>query len=91
MPKPPAKVQGRAKLNGQVYRQLDPKILKMAEFLDRAIRSQDTTVGVVVSAVGVLLGRKVMNATNLEQMSRDVTMAMRVGYYLASASREGEK
>ena len=91
MPKPPAKVQGRAKLNGQVYQQLDPKILKMVEFLDRAIRSQDTTVGVVVSAVGVLLGRKVMNTTNLEQMARDVTMAMRVGYHLANASREEEK
>jgi len=81
-------VQGRAKLNGQVYQQLDPKILKMAEFLDRAIRSQDTTVGVVVSAVGILLGKKVMNVTNLEQMSRDVTMAMRVGFTLASIDRQ---
>lgn len=88
MPKPPARVQGRAKLNGQVYQQLDPKILKMVEFLDRAIRSQDTTVGVVVSAVGILLGKKVMNVTNLEQMSRDVTMAMRVGFTLASIDRQ---
>jgi len=91
MPKPPAKVHGRAKLNGQVYKQLDPKIIKMAEFLDRAIRSQDPTIGVVVSAVGVLLGRKVMNATNLEQMVHDVSMAMRVGYHLANASHEEDK
>jgi len=91
MPRPPAKVQGHAKLNGQVYKQLDPKIIKIAEFLDRAIRSQDTTVGVVVSAVGVLLGKKVLNVANLEQMSRDVTMALRVGFYLAQASREEDK
>ena len=76
------------RLNGESYKQLDPKIIKMAEFLDRAIRSQDVTVGVVVSAVGVLLGRKVMDAQNLENMARDVTMAMKIGFYLASASRK---
>jgi hypothetical protein len=61
---------------------LDPRITKMVEFLDRAIRTQNVTVGVVVAAVGVLLGRKVLDPDHLERMVRDVSMAIRVGFYL---------
>lgn len=61
---------------------LDPKILEMVEFLDRAIRTRNTTIGVVVAAVGILLGRKVGGLDNLERLVYDVSMAVRVGYYL---------
>jgi hypothetical protein len=61
---------------------LDPRITRMAEFLDRAIRTQDVTVGIVIAAVGVLLGKKVLDPDHLERMTRDVTTAIRVGFYL---------
>lgn len=61
---------------------LDPRISKMVEFLDRAIRSRNETVGVVTAAVGILLGRKGMDSDNLERLIYDVTAAVRVGFYL---------
>lgn len=61
---------------------LDPKIARMAEFLDRAIRTQNPTVGTVIAAVGILLGRKGMDPENLERVIGDVTSAIRVGFYL---------
>ena len=61
---------------------LDPKITKMVDFLDRAIRTQNPTVGTVVAAVGILLGRKGMNPDNLELLINDVNSAIRVGFYL---------
>jgi hypothetical protein len=66
---------------------LDPKITRMIEFLDRAIRSQDPTVGQVIAAVGVLLGRKGMNLDNLERLIHDVTTAIRVGFYLSQKDK----
>jgi hypothetical protein len=69
------------KPNGQDV-PLDPKIVRMVEFLDRAIRTQNPTIGVVVAAVGVLLGRVVLGPDHLERMVRDVSMAIRVGFYL---------
>jgi hypothetical protein len=61
---------------------LDPRIASMVSFLDRAIRTQNETVGVVVSAFGILLGRKGGTPDNLERLIYDVSMAMRVGFYL---------
>lgn len=65
---------------------LDPKIVDMIRFLDRALRSfqpqQNATVGVVVAAIGILLGRKGVNPENLERLIYDVDVAMRVGFYL---------
>jgi hypothetical protein len=61
---------------------LDPKIAKMVDFLDRAIRTQNTTIGTVTAAVGILLGRKVGDPDNLERSIYDVTTAVRVGFYL---------
>jgi ribosomal protein S3 len=61
---------------------IDPKIVKMAEFLDRAIRTQNTTVGIVTAAIGIVLGRKGENPETLERMISDVNSAMRVGFYL---------
>ena len=61
---------------------LDPKIVKLTDFLDRAIRTQDPTVGTVIAAVGILLGRKSMNPDNLERLIHDVTTAIRVGFAL---------
>jgi hypothetical protein len=55
----------------------------MVEFLDRAIRTQDPTVGVVVAAFGVLLGTKVLSHEHLERMVNDLSMATRVGFYLS--------
>jgi hypothetical protein len=72
----------QSKLNGQDA-PLDPKIVKMVEFLDRAIRSQNPTVGTVVAAVGILLGRKGMNSDNLERLINDVNSAIRVGFALS--------
>jgi hypothetical protein len=69
---------------------LDPRIVRMVEYLDRAIRSQNVTVGVVIAAVGVLLGRKVLHHDHLERMVRDVTMAIRVGFYLNSSQKKGK-
>ena len=63
----------------------------MVEFLDRAIRSRNATVGEVVAAVGVLLGRKGMNPQNLEFLIRDVTSAMRVGFLLHTTQQGGDK
>jgi hypothetical protein len=64
---------------------LDPKIVKMVDFLDRAIKTQNPTVGTVIAACGVLLGRKGMNPDNLERLIHDVTTAIRVGFYLHSS------
>jgi len=61
---------------------LDPKIARMAEFLDRAIRTQNPTVGTVIAAVGILLGRKGVDPENLERVINDVNSAIRVGFYL---------
>jgi hypothetical protein len=66
---------------------LDPKIARMVEFLDRAIRTQNTTIGVVTAAVGILLGRKVGDPDNLESTVYDVTTAVRVGFYLHCISK----
>jgi hypothetical protein len=74
--------QSKSKLNGQDA-PLDPKIVKMVEFLDRAIRSQNPTVGTVVAAVGILLGKKGMNPDNLERLINDVNSAIRVGFVLS--------
>jgi hypothetical protein len=69
---------------------LDPKIVKMVDFLDRAIRTQNPTVGTVVAAVGILLGRKGMNPENLERLIYDVTSAVRVGFYLHVINSKGK-
>ena len=61
---------------------LDPRIASMAEFLDRAIRTRNETVGTVIAAVGLLLGRKGMDPENLERLIGDVNSAIRVGFYL---------
>lgn len=61
---------------------LDPKIVKMVDFLDRAIQTQNPTVGTFIAAVGILLGRKGMNPENLERVIYDVNSAIRVGFYL---------
>jgi hypothetical protein len=74
-PAPPPKPNG-----GDVP--LDPRIVKMVEFLDRAIRSQNVTVGVVMAAFGILLGRKIPGPDQCERMIKDVSMAIRVGFYL---------
>jgi hypothetical protein len=71
----------KPRLNGQDTG-LDPRITKMVDFLDRAIRTQDPTVGQVIAAVGILLGRKGLNPDNLERVIHDVTTAIRVGFYL---------
>jgi hypothetical protein len=71
----------KPKLNGQDTG-LDPRITKMVDFLDRAIRTQDPTVGQVVAAMGILLGRKGLNPDNLERLIHDVTTAIRVGFAL---------
>ena len=67
---------------------LDPRIATMVEFLDRAIRSRNETIGVVVAAVGILLGRKGMDSDNLERLIYDVTAAVRVGFYLHLIKRK---
>jgi hypothetical protein len=61
---------------------IDPKITEMAEFLDRAIRTRNPTVGTFIAAVGILLGRKGLNPENLERVIFDVNSAIRVGFYL---------
>jgi hypothetical protein len=61
---------------------IDPKIADLAEFLDRAIRTKNTTIGTVVAAVGILLGRTGGDPDNLERLIYDVTTAVRVGFYL---------
>ena len=61
---------------------LDPRIVKTVHLLDQVLRAQDPTIGVVVAAVGVLLGAKVMNSEQLERMVGDLSMATRVGYYI---------
>jgi hypothetical protein len=71
-----------SKPNGQDTGGLDPKIIHMVNFLDRAIRTQNTTVGTVIAAVGILLGRKGMNRDNLERLINDVNSAIRIGFYL---------
>jgi len=80
----------RRKGNGQRVddEPLDPRIVKMVEFLDKAIRSQNVTVGVVVAAVGVLLGRKVLNHDHLERMVKDVSAAVRVGFFLSRVKKD---
>ena len=67
---------------------LDPSIARMVEFLDRAIRTQNPTVGTVIAAVGILLGRKGMSPDNLERLLRDVTSAIRVGFYLSQSQKD---
>lgn len=74
------------KTNGQAPG-LDPRIAKMVEFLDRAIQSRNETVGVVVAALGILVGRKGMDPDNLERLIYDVTAAVRVGFYLHLMSK----
>jgi hypothetical protein len=70
---------------------LDPKIARMVDFLDRAIRTQSNpTVGTVVAAVGILLGRKGVDPDNLERLIYDVTSAVRVGFYLHVISNKGK-
>jgi len=89
---PPARPQLRPRGNGQMQpAPLDPKIVKMVEFLDRAIRSQNVTVGVVIAAVGVLLGRKGMSRDNLERLIHDINTAIRVGFYLDQLNRNKDK
>jgi hypothetical protein len=61
---------------------IDPKIVRMVEFLERCIRSQNPTVGTVIAAVGIILGRKGLNPENLERVINDVNSAIRVGFYL---------
>lgn len=61
---------------------LDPKIVKMVDFLERAVRTQNPTVGTFIAAVGIMLGRKGMNPENLERVIYDVNSAIRVGFYL---------
>lgn len=67
---------------------IDPKIIAMANYLDRAIRSQNPTVGTVIAAVGILLGRKGVSYENLERLTHDITTAIRVGFYLNQASKK---
>ena len=81
MPNLPVSHDVTPKPNGQDV-PLDPRITRMVHFLDQAIRTQDPTIGVVVAAVGVLLGRKVLNPDHLERMVTDLSMATRVGFYL---------
>lgn len=73
---------------------LDPKIVHMIQFLDRALRSyqpqQNATVGIVVAAIGILLGRKGLNPENLERLIYDVDVAIRVGFYLDVISKKGK-
>lgn len=76
-----------SKPNGKDDVPLDPRITRMAQFLDRAIRTQNVTVGVVVAAVGILLGRKVLSLDHLERMVKDMTTAIRVGFYLNRKDR----
>ena len=66
---------------------LDPKIVRMVDFLDRAIRTQDPTVGTVIAAVGILLGRKGLSVDNLERLIHDVNSAIRVGFHLDQMSK----
>lgn len=82
-PPPPGKELQNVtpKSNGQ-DQGIDPKIIRMAEFLDRVIRSQNPTIGTVIAAVGIVLGRKGMNPQNLERLIYDVNSAIRVGFYL---------
>lgn len=61
---------------------LDPQIARMVDFLERAIRTQNPTVGVVTAAFGIVIGRHGMDPDNLERLIYDATMAMRVGFYL---------
>lgn len=89
MPSPPRKVLHNVTppLPNPAYKNgkdagLDPRIANMVEFLDRAIRTREETVGTVVAAVGVLLGKKAMNPDNLERLIYDVSMAVRVGFYI---------
>lgn len=67
--------------NGQDHG-LDPKIVKMVEFLERAVRTQNPTVGTFIAAVGLMLGKKGLNPENLERVIYDVNSAIRVGFYL---------
>lgn len=69
------------KANGQDVG-LDPQIVRMVGLLDRVIKPQNPTVGVVVAAMGILVGRHGMNPDNLERLIYDVTTAVRVGFYL---------
>jgi len=69
---------------------LDPRIVRMVEFLDRAIRSQNVTVGIVVAAVGILLGRKVARPEHLDSMVKDMSMAIRVGYFFNNDGKRKE-
>jgi hypothetical protein len=71
----------KSKLNGRDMG-LDPRIIHMVDFLDRAIRTQNPTVGTVIAAMGVLLGRKGMDPDNLERLINDVNSAIRVGFFL---------
>lgn len=82
----PAYLQNRleepqSKPNGQDPG-LDPKITEMVDFLERAIQTRNTTIGIVTAAVGILLGRKVGSPDNLERFIYDVTTAVKVGFYL---------
>jgi hypothetical protein len=61
---------------------LDPRIIHMVDFLDRAISTQNPTVGTVIAAMGILLGRKGLDPENLERVIHDVNSAIRVGFYL---------
>ena len=61
---------------------LDPKIAHMVDFLERAVRTQNPTVGTFIAAIGIMLGRKGMNPENLERVIYDVNSAIRVGFYL---------
>ena len=56
--------------------------LSMVDFLERAVRTQNPTVGTFIAAVGILLGRKGMDPENLERLIYDVNSAIRVGFYL---------
>ncbi len=67
--------------NGYDYG-LDPKIVKMVEFLERAVRTQNPTVGTFIAAVGIMLGKRGLNPENLERVIYDVNSAVRVGFYL---------
>jgi len=82
-PPVPPQPKGNGKDHG-----LDPKIVEMVEFLDRAIRSKNPTVGTVIAAVGVLLGRKGMSRENLERLIHDVNTAIRVGFFLDHSTRK---
>jgi hypothetical protein len=67
--------------NGQDHG-IDQKIVMMVDFLERAVRTQNPTVGTFIAAVGLMLGKRGLDPQNLERVIFDVNSAIRVGFYL---------